>query len=162
MLAVTRSLESEAIDDALDLFALLMASRLISPARRKSSGDRLTMLPKLERASRLLSRAGRVLIEQLDLVAEAGADLDPAALWTAVIAEAGASKEQVLAALEQVDQLVPDDDGAAEAALRALLSATAGIELSAIIVVSCLSRRRPHAGGPGRHDVGCRRPGPTR
>ncbi|GAA4519276.1 DUF4158 domain-containing protein [Nonomuraea ferruginea] len=137
MLAVTRSLESEAIDDALDLFALLMASRLISPARRKSSGDRLTMLPKLERASRLLSRAGRVLIEQLDLVAEAGADLDPAALWTAVIAEAGASKEQVLAALEQVDQLVPDDDGAAEAALRALLSATAGIELSAIIVVSC-------------------------
>ncbi|MER5321695.1 DUF4158 domain-containing protein [Streptosporangium roseum] len=121
MLAVTRSLEAEAIDDALDLFALLMASRLISPARRKSSGDRLSMLPKLEKASRLLSRAGRVLVEQLDLVAEAGADLDPAALWTAVTAEAGASKEQVLAALEQVDELVPDDDGAAEAALRSAL-----------------------------------------
>lgn len=35
LLAVTRSLEAEAIDDALDLFALLMATRLISPARRK-------------------------------------------------------------------------------------------------------------------------------
>ncbi|MBE1582890.1 hypothetical protein H4W80_001148 [Nonomuraea angiospora] len=38
-------MEAEAIDDALDLFALLMASRLISPARRKSSGERLAMRP---------------------------------------------------------------------------------------------------------------------
>jgi hypothetical protein len=50
------------------------------------------------------------------------ADLDPAALWTAVAAEAGATKEQVLAALEQVEELVPADDGAAEAALRAALA----------------------------------------
>jgi hypothetical protein len=41
LLAVTRSLEAEAIDDALDLFALLMATKLISPARRKSGSDRL-------------------------------------------------------------------------------------------------------------------------
>jgi hypothetical protein len=46
LLAVTRSLEAEAIDDALDLFTLLMATRLISPARRKSAGERLAMLPK--------------------------------------------------------------------------------------------------------------------
>ncbi|MFI9848481.1 hypothetical protein ACIHFD_66555 [Nonomuraea sp. NPDC051941] len=32
LVAVTRSLEAEAIDDALDLFALLIATRLISPA----------------------------------------------------------------------------------------------------------------------------------
>jgi hypothetical protein len=121
LVAVTRSLEAEAIDDALDLFALLMATRLISPARRKSGTDRLAMLPRLERASRVLSRAGRVLVEQLDLVAEANADLDPAALWAAVAAEAGATKEQVLAALESVEELVPDDEGAAEAAMRAAL-----------------------------------------
>lgn len=121
LVAVTRSLEAEAIDDALDLFALLMATRLISPARRKSSGGRLAMLPKLEKASRLLSKAGRVLVEQLDLVAEANADLDPAALWAAVTEQAGATREQVLAALESVEDLVPDDDGAAEAALRAAL-----------------------------------------
>ncbi|MBE1582891.1 hypothetical protein ACFPOI_59330 [Nonomuraea angiospora] len=42
-----------------------------------------------------------MLVEQLDLVAEVGVDRDVAALWTAVIAEAGASKEQVLVALEQ-------------------------------------------------------------
>ncbi|MEV4895186.1 DUF4158 domain-containing protein, partial [Nonomuraea sp. NPDC055795] len=121
MLGVTRSLEAEAIDDALDLFALLMATRLISPARRKSTGERMAMLPKLEKASKLLSRAGRILVQQLDLVAEVGADLDVAALWTAVVAQVGVSKEQVLAALEQVEELVPEDDGAAEAALRAAL-----------------------------------------
>ncbi|GAA2820899.1 hypothetical protein GCM10020220_006600 [Nonomuraea rubra] len=121
MFAVTRSLEAEVIDDALDLFALLISSRLISPARRKSAGERLAMLPKLEKASKPLSRAGRVLVEQLDLVAEVDADLDVAALWTVVAAQAGASKEQVLAALESVEELVPEDDGAAEAALRAAL-----------------------------------------
>ncbi|WP_067144018.1 Tn3 family transposase [Microtetraspora malaysiensis] len=121
LVAVTRSLEAEAIDDAVDLFALLMTTRMINPARRKSGTDRLAMLPRLEKASRVLSRAGRVLVEQLDLVAETNADLDPAALWAAVAQEAGATKQQVLAALESVEELVPDDDGAAEAAMRSAL-----------------------------------------
>ncbi|WP_439650353.1 DUF4158 domain-containing protein [Microtetraspora malaysiensis] len=34
--AVVRQLEAQAVDDALDLFAVLMANRLISPARRAS------------------------------------------------------------------------------------------------------------------------------
>ncbi len=144
MVAVTRSLEAEAIDDALDLFALLMASRLISPARRKSSGDRLAMLPKLEKASKLLSKAGRVLVEQLDLVAEADADLDPAALWAAVTDQAGATKDQVLAALDSVEELVLDDDGAAEAALRAaLVAGDAGLEAGGV------RQRRSSAGRGG-------------
>ena len=78
--ANTRSLEAEAIDDALDLFALLMATRLISPARRKSGTDRLAMLPKLEKSSRALSRAGPGAGGAAELVAEANAELDPAAL----------------------------------------------------------------------------------
>ncbi|MBN6058608.1 Tn3 family transposase, partial [Nonomuraea sp. RK-328] len=121
LLAVTRSLEAEAIDDALDLFALLMATRLISPARRKSADERLRMLPRLERASKLVAKAGRVLIDQLDLVDQEGADLDVAAMWAAVAEIAGASKEQVRAALEVVEELVPEEDGAAEAAMRAAL-----------------------------------------
>lgn len=34
LLAVVRHLEAAAVDDTLDLFALLMATRLLSPARR--------------------------------------------------------------------------------------------------------------------------------
>ncbi len=120
LLAVTRSLEAQAIDDALDLFALLMATKLISPARRKSADERLRMLPALERASRVVARAGKVLAAQLDLVAETNADLDPAAVWNAVADQTGATKQQVLAALAEVEVLVPEDDGAAEAARSAL------------------------------------------
>ncbi|MEV7236761.1 hypothetical protein AB0N06_23120 [Streptomyces sp. NPDC051020] len=36
-----RQLEAQAVDDALDLFAVLMANRLISPARRTSDRERL-------------------------------------------------------------------------------------------------------------------------
>ncbi|YCK42914.1 hypothetical protein ACNF49_14505 [Actinomadura sp. ATCC 39365] len=43
--AVTRSLEAEAIDDALDLSALPMVTRLISPARRKSADERADATP---------------------------------------------------------------------------------------------------------------------
>lgn len=43
--AVVRQLEAQAVDDALDLFAVLMANRLISPARRASERERLAMLP---------------------------------------------------------------------------------------------------------------------
>ncbi|MFB4284280.1 Tn3 family transposase [Nonomuraea sp. MTCD27] len=121
LLAVTRNLEADAIDDALDLFALLMATRLISPARRKSADERLRMLPRLERASKLVAKAGRVLVDQLDLVDQEGADLDVAAMWTAVAEIAGTSKEQVRAALDVVEELVPEEDGAAEAAMRAAL-----------------------------------------
>ncbi len=42
--AVVRQLEAQAVDDALDLFAALMANRLIGPARRASERERLTML----------------------------------------------------------------------------------------------------------------------
>lgn len=73
------------------------------------------MLPRLERASKLVAKAGRVLVDQ------EGVDLDPAAMWTAVAEIAGSSKEQVRAALEVVEELVPEEDGAAEAAMRAAL-----------------------------------------
>lgn len=122
LLAVTRSLEATAIDDALDLFNLPMATKLISPARRKSETERLAMLPKLEKASKLVARAERVLVQQLDLVAECNADLDPAAVWVAIADQTGATRDQVLAALAEVEELVPEDEDAADAAHRAALA----------------------------------------
>ena len=66
MTAVVRSLEAAAIDDALDLFAVLMAQRVISPAKRAADKDRLSMLPQLERASRTVARASKVMIAELE------------------------------------------------------------------------------------------------
>lgn len=56
----------------------------------------------------------------LDAAAAAGRGLDAAAAWAAV--EKVASREQVTGAVAVVDELVPDDDGSAEAALRAALT----------------------------------------
>jgi TnpA family transposase len=118
--AVMRNLEAAAIDDALDLFALLMATRLISPARRSSEKERLANLPGLERASRTLTRASAVLVRLLDEAAESGVALDPPLVWSK-LAEV-APREQVTAAMATVNKLVPEDDGSAEIALRKALA----------------------------------------
>ena len=61
-----------------------MTARLFSPARRASDEQRLAMLPRLEKASKMVARAGRVLLDQLAGAEGPGARLDVAALWTAV------------------------------------------------------------------------------
>lgn len=64
-----------------------------------------------------MAKASRVLVEHLDH-AEAG--LDVAAVWAAV--EEVVSREAVIGALAEVEQLVPQDDGAADIAMRAELA----------------------------------------
>jgi len=118
--AVLRNLEAQAIDDALDLFAMLMASRLISASRRRSERERLATLPQLERASRTLARASRILVRELERAEQSKKALDVSAMWTAI--GAVASREAVNAAVSLVEQLVPEDDGTAEAAMRAQLA----------------------------------------
>ncbi|UZI26665.1 hypothetical protein N7925_00110 [Streptomyces sp. CA-278952] len=63
--AVMRDLEAKAIDDTLDLFEILMATRLISAAKRSTDKQRLSTLPQLERASRLVARAATVVPSQM-------------------------------------------------------------------------------------------------
>lgn len=119
--AVVRHLEATAIDDALDLFALLMAVKLLNPARRATDKERLAALPRLEKASGVLARASRVLFAQLELLEQQGAAVDVPALWRQV--ETVASREAVHGALDQITELVPADDeqDAAATAMRAAL-----------------------------------------
>jgi hypothetical protein len=118
--AVVRHLEATAIDDALDVFALLMAVKLINPARRATDKERLAKLPRLEKASGVLARASRVLFAQLELLEQQDAAVDVPALWQVV--ETVASRETVHGALDQITELVPDDEqNAAATAMRAAL-----------------------------------------
>ena len=118
--AVMRHLEAKAIDEALDLFQALMATRLISRAKRATDKERLSTLPQLEKASRTLARAAKVLFEELELVETHGADLDAAALWAAV--EEVAPRETVMGAAALVVSLVPEDEDSADVAMRAALT----------------------------------------
>lgn len=120
LVAVVRHLEATAVDDTLDLFALLMATRLFSPARRASEQQRLAGLPRLEKASRTIARAGRVLLEELAAAEAANEPVDVAALWSAL--EAVAPRAVVVEAIGIVEELVPEDDGSAQAAMRAALA----------------------------------------
>ncbi|GGV85970.1 transposase [Streptomyces gelaticus] len=118
--AVMRHLEAKAIDDALDLFEILMATRLISTARRSTDKQRLSTLPQLEKSSRLVARAAKVIIEELELIEETGCDVDVKALWKAL--EEVAPRAALSSAAATVVSLVPEDDDTAETALRNALA----------------------------------------
>ncbi|MFJ4859116.1 Tn3 family transposase [Streptomyces sp. NPDC088730] len=118
--AVMRHLEAKAIDEALDLFQVLMAARLLNTAKRKTEKERLSTLPQLEKASRLVARAWTVLVEELELVEEHGSDLDVAALWAAL--EEVGQRAAVTTAAATVVTLVPEDENTADVAMRAALA----------------------------------------
>ncbi|SQD97365.1 hypothetical protein FMEAI12_4020094 [Parafrankia sp. Ea1.12] len=118
LLAVSRHLDAVAVDDALDLFALLMATKLINPSRQASNAERLGWLPRLERASRVLALAGRALVDVLDAAATRGRNVDVAAAWAAV--EAVAPRERVAGAIAVVEELVPDGDSRMRLAVERL------------------------------------------
>ena len=120
LVAVARYLEATAVDDALDVFDQLMATRLISPARRASQAGRLAALPRLEKASRMLARAHHAIEGVLAAAEDRGGGLDVTAVWEAV--EHVAPWEQVAASAAVVDELVPDDNDGADAAMRAQLA----------------------------------------
>lgn len=117
--AVMRHLEAKAVDDALDLFEILMATRLIS-TKRSTDKQRLSMLPQLERAARITAQISRVVIEELELIDETGCDVDTADLWRAL--EEIAPRAALSSAAATVVSLVPEDDDTAETALRGALA----------------------------------------
>lgn len=118
--AVMRHLEAKAIDDALDLFEILMATRLISTARRSTDKQRLSTLPQLEKSSRLVARAAKVIIEELELIEGTGCDVDVKALWAAL--EEVAPRAALSSAAATVVSLVPEDNDTAETAMRNALA----------------------------------------
>ena len=107
LLATARTLRGNAIDDALDLFAVLMASKLIGPAERASVAERLRSLPQLAKASATLALAARVVLEFAEPgEAESDQILDPALAWSRLQA---VTRNQLAAAVATVEEFVPDD-----------------------------------------------------
>jgi hypothetical protein len=86
LLATARRLEAAAVDDALDLFDSLMATRLLSPARRATDKARLAAMLRLEKASATLMAVTRTVLELLDAAA---GPVEAGQLWAAVERAAG-------------------------------------------------------------------------
>ncbi|GAB2484269.1 hypothetical protein GCM10027063_27810 [Promicromonospora xylanilytica] len=118
LVAAARHLEAVAVDDALDLFHALMATRLIARARREAEAHRLESMPHLERASATLAGVTKAFVAVLTAAQEAGSvDVDQA--WAAI--EQVAPRQEVIGAADAVSDMVPDDN-VGESQLRRLLT----------------------------------------
>ena len=115
MLATVICLHARSVDDALDLFDVLMATNLLARAERKSKKERLRTFPKLAVASSKLAAVVKVII-----AAAAGAQDVPLSKVLAEI-EAIASTGELSAAVTTVGNLTPADDSDMDEAWRAEL-----------------------------------------
>lgn len=148
LLATACALRSNAIDDALDLFAVLMATKLIGPAERASTAERLRSLPQLVRASTTLAVAARTMLELADQGdPESGEVLDPAMAWARW--QVSVNREQLAAAVATVQVFTPDlADDAASGQRQELLKRYATVRpflsmLSAVLPMASTDTGRP-------------------
>ncbi|MGO9793144.1 MAG: DUF4158 domain-containing protein [Solirubrobacteraceae bacterium] len=119
LLATVRQLEVDAVDDALDLFDLLMASKLLAQAERLSNKAKLQLLAALRRAAGKIAQALAVLLGIAD---DGGGEeeLSLSEAWDQI--EQVIPRSELTVALEQLEQLLPvRDDGDDDAEWRAEL-----------------------------------------
>ena len=102
----------------MDLFDLLMATKLLARAERQSDKAKLRSLPALRRAATKVARALGVLLEMPE---DGGAEpVSLAQAWARI--ERTVSRGELTVALEELDKLIPDDgDGDNDAEWRAEL-----------------------------------------
>jgi hypothetical protein len=115
LVATARHLEQQALDDALDLFDVLMATKLLARAERETAREQLRTLPRFAAASAKPAAAVQVL---LDATASTVA-LSLADLWAQI--ELVVPRHEIAAALEAVSELAPPPDEEADEVWRAEL-----------------------------------------
>nr|WP_261988809.1 hypothetical protein [Streptomyces sp. wa22] len=126
LLATTVHLTSRAVDDALDLLEVLIATKLLARAERESAKEKLKTLPRVERASVKLATAFQVVFdttrEQVDtgtgeIAPPKVASLE--AMWAAI--EQVVPRQELAAAIAALFELTPPLDSDADEAWRAML-----------------------------------------
>lgn len=126
LLATTVYLTSRAVDDALDLLEVLIATKLLAKAERESAKEKLKTLPRVERASAKLATAFQVVFdttsEQVDT--DTGEIAPPKvesleAMWAAI--EQVVPRHELAAAIAALFELTPPLDSDADEAWRAML-----------------------------------------
>lgn len=115
VLATVRFLEAKTVDDALELFDVLMTTELLGRAERESSKEKLRRYPRISRDAGRLAAAVEVFLD----ATEWGADIRLELVWDAI--ENVVSRAELRAAVERVSEVLPpldaDPDGEWRAAL---------------------------------------------
>ncbi|HUL45469.1 MAG TPA: DUF4158 domain-containing protein [Steroidobacteraceae bacterium] len=116
LVATVWHLQAVSIDDCLELFDLIMTTELLGRAERETTKKRAREHPRLARALATLAAAVGRLLEALGQVETVRVE----DLWREI--EVVASREELRAAVETVDELVPHMDEDDEGDVRAKLS----------------------------------------
>jgi len=104
LLATVSSLHVRATDDALDLFDVLMVTKLLSKATQTSNKERLRRFPRLATASSQLACAVEVLLRCVE--SEPSAPLEQ--VWRKI--EAAVDRDDLESAVSRVSELTPSPD----------------------------------------------------
>ncbi|MFE2195523.1 Tn3 family transposase [Streptomyces olivaceus] len=124
LLATTVYLTSRAVDDALDLLEVLIATKLLARAERESAKEKLKTLPRVERASAKLATAFQVVFDTTSEQVDTGEIAPPKvesleAMWAAI--EQVVPRHELAAAIAALFELTPPLDSDADEAWRAML-----------------------------------------
>ncbi|MEU1216374.1 Tn3 family transposase [Streptomyces sp. NPDC005790] len=126
LLATAVHLTTRAVDDALDLLEVLIATKLLAKAERETAKEKMKTLPRVERAGAKLATAFQVVFdttsEQVDT--DTGEIKAPkvetlAAMWEQI--EAVVPRSELAAAIASLFELTPPLDSDADEAWRAML-----------------------------------------
>nr|WP_316959416.1 DUF4158 domain-containing protein [Streptomyces sp. TRM68367] len=124
LLATAVYLTSRAVDDALDLLEVLIATKLLARAERETAKEKLKTLPRVERASAKLAAAFQIVFdttsEQVDT--DTGEISPPEvetleAMWERI--EQVVPRHELAAAIAALFELTPPLDSDADEAWRA-------------------------------------------
>jgi len=115
LVATVHSLGARAVDDALELFDVLMTNDLMARAARESREEKLQRYPKLVKDAGKLAQAVGVLLEALD--GEEAVSIER--VWEAI--ESRVSREELPAAVASLAELAPPPDAVPGGEWRAAL-----------------------------------------
>ncbi|MEU0186281.1 Tn3 family transposase [Streptomyces sp. NPDC006207] len=126
LLATTAYLTTRAVDDALDLLEVLIATKLLAKAERETVKEKMKTLPRVERASAKLATAFQVVFDTTsELVdTDTGEVTGPQvesfeAMWERI--EAVVPRHELAAAIAALFELTPPLDSDADEAWRSML-----------------------------------------
>jgi hypothetical protein len=111
LVATVRSLTSTAVDDALDLFGVLMATRLIRQAERVTKDQKLAAFSRVARSATTLAAVVRAMWAAADARREhegGEAELDP--VDAVAVMDDVAPRERLAAAVDTIEEWAPDDE----------------------------------------------------
>jgi hypothetical protein len=104
LVATVRSLEAKAVDDALELFDVLMTNDLMARAARESRKEKLRRYPRLSKDAGKLAAAVGVLLDALEHEQQLSLDL----VWEEI--ESKVSRAELRAAVAHLLEVAPPAD----------------------------------------------------